>query len=176
MKLIRKSFSKKRDKDWYAGEETAKQKKDRHSIAKGITALGTGYGIVLSGAGDKKPEKAMNITKKHVDDILLKKTKLVNIIENIGPKVKPEDREQFLNLVDQTDKKLNNRLKAVNRMASRQAKIISKNTGKRLVVGAGIGTAVGGGLAYLGNKSLKKKNEEANAKRRNKNKNKEHDN
>ncbi len=49
MKLIRKSFSKKRDENWYAGEETAKMSENTKNKISTVTSAslgaGAGYGM-----------------------------------------------------------------------------------------------------------------------------------
>ena len=88
-------------------------------------------------------------------------------------KVKPQDRQKYLDLLKKVEKKLQNSNEALGRFEKRSGKIVNKAALKGGLKGVAVGTAVGGGLGYLLNKAVKQSNMEGNKARRNKSKKKD---
>ena len=107
--------------------------------------------------------KAANKHNKRVDQV----SEVINATSN---KVKPQDMQEYLDLVKKAKKKLLNGKEALERFEKRSGKIVKKATLKGGLKGVAVGTAVGGGLGYLLNKAVKKSNMEGNKARRNKSK------
>lgn len=175
MKLYRKLFAKKHDDKWYQGEETELQKINRRNAVMGVPVLSAASGglagasIALEHAGNKADEKYMKATARHIDRL----RKVNAAIDATSDKVKPQDRQKYLDLLKKVEKKLQNSNEALERFGKRSSKIVKKAALKGGLKGVAVGTAVGGGLGYLLNKAVKKSNMEGNKARRNKSKKKD---
>ena len=175
MKLYRKLFAKKHDDKWYQGEETELQKINRKNAVIGVPVLSAASGgllganIALKHAGNKADEKYMKAAARHIDR-LKKVNEAINVTSN---KVKPQDRQKYLDLLKKVEKRLLNSEKALEGFEKRSGKIVNKAALKGGLKGVAVGTAVGGGLGYLLNKAVKKSNMEGNKARRNKYKKKD---
>ena len=175
MKLYRKLFAKKHDDKWYQGEETELQKINRRNAVMGVPVLSAATGglagasIALEHAGNKANEKYIKAAIRHT-----KRLRKVNAaIDATSDKVKPQDRQKYLDLLKKVEKKLQNSKAALERFEKRSGKIVKKAALKGGLKGVAVGTAVGGGLGYLLNKAVKQSNMEGNKARRNKSKKKD---
>ena len=175
MKLYRKTFaSKKHDENWYRGEETDRQKKNRKKLTTGLVVSGAVDGALLgniageAGVYRKASKKVLNARIKDLDQEL----RAANVTADVANKVRPEDREAFRNLIKKVGKKIEHNKNATGKFGLKAEKIVKKSGRIGALKGAAIGTAIGGGLAYMSNKSIKKANEKSNAARRNRSKNK----
>lgn len=166
MKILRKLFTKK--EDYKNGSETEHQIRTRKKGAKLIVGGGSALTGAVGGgaiAYDKASSKALDITTKAYKRHL---ARLIAVEEAMN-RVKPQDIGEYTKLLKAVENKLNNSLASVQKLDRSSKKIVENATKKGAVKGALVGTAVGGGLAYLANKEAKKTNIRINKARRNKN-------
>lgn len=137
-----------------------------------------GASIALEHAGNKANEKYMKAATRYIDRL----RKVNEAIDATSDKVKPQDRQKYLDLLKKVEKKLQNSREALERFEKRSGKIVNKATlkgglkgvavvkklrakkafAKNVKIGAGIaaGAAAVGTGAYLAKKYHdKKKNE-----------------
>ena len=170
MKIKRKLFSKK--EDYKNGSETEHQIRTRKNGTKLIVG-GSALTGALGGGGlalEKYGSKANDITHKAYKRHLARLIAVDEAMKATSNRVKPQDIGEYTKLLKAVSNKLDNSLKAAQKLDRSSKKIVKKATTKGAVKGALIGTAVGGGLAYLANKEAKKTNMRINKARRNKNK------
>lgn len=170
MKLYRKFFSKKHDENWYRGEETENQKKNRKRMNKALVVSGAVNGALFgSAAGEvavynKALEKVLNAKMKDLDQGLA----VEGTVRKTARRVKPQDKAAYNELLGKVIDRLKHNKNATDKFGLKAEKIVKKSSRIGALKGAAIGTAIGGGLAYMSNKSIKKANEKSNAARRNK--------
>ena len=170
MKILRKLFSKK--EDYKNGSETEHQIRTRKNGIKLIVG-GSALTGALGGGGlafDKYDSKANNITLKAYKRHLTRLNAVDEAMKATSNRIKLQDIGEYTKLLEAVKNKLNNSLKAAQKLDRSSKKIVKKATTKGAVRGALVGTAVGSGLAYLANKSAKDTNMRINKARRNKNK------
>lgn len=175
MKLYRKTFaSKKHDENWYRGEETDRQKKNRKKLTTGLVVSGAVDGALLGNvAGESKVymKAAKKVHQAKMKD-LGQTIAVADVVSKTADRVKPQDRAAYNELLGKVVDKLEHNKNATGKFGLKAEKIVKKSGRIGALKGAAIGTAIGGGLAYMSNKSIKKANEKSNAARRNRSKNK----
>ena len=173
MKLYRKTFaSKKHDENWYRGEETDKQKKNRKKLATGLVVSGAVDGALLGNVAGETGVYMKAAKKVHQAKIkdLGQTLAVTDAVNKTMDRVKPQDRAAYNELIGKVVDRLKHNKNATGKFGLKAEKIVKKSGRIGALKGAAIGTAIGGGLAYMSNKSIKKANEKSNAARRNRSK------
>ena len=167
-----KDFAK-HDENWYKGEETDFQKRNRKNIVKTLAGFGATTGAYTKGFKTWEDQSSKRYAKKleaeNAD--FIKKIKLEEL-KGLRGVVNPADRAAYNKYVENATKIVKNSEEATKRFMKRADKVVTKNTLKGGVKGAAKGLAIGGGLAIVANHALKKSHERGNAIRRNKTKKK----
>lgn len=163
----------KHDENWYKGEETDFQKRNRKNIVKTLAGFGATTGAYTKGFKTWEDQSSKRSAQKLKADLAdhIKRIKLEEL-KGLSGVVNPADRAAYNKYVENATKIVKNSEEATKRFMKRADKVVTKNTLKGGVKGAAKGLAIGGGLAVVANHALKKSHERGNAIRRNKTKKK----
>ena len=143
----------KHDENWYKGEETDFQKRNRKNIVKTLAGTGAISGALHEGFKTWRDQDSKRRTKKLEAESADRIKGLIEELKGLGDGVNPTDSATY-------NKYLEN---ATKRFMKRSDKVVIKNTLKGAAKGTAKGLAIGGGLAIVANHALKKSHKRGNA-------------